>query len=288
MGTSTALARRVASSTVLFAAAGLSQHGPETAQARKVSPVYVAPDTSDTSPGEDSANVEDSDLRRLTAPELLRTFERPNASLALLATVLEELLLRREPKAASLIAGRLCRRDLAPAWRAALVQLAESVHATDPALRTTLAAGLKTSALLLRDRNDASADAPLWAAVRGLSGLVTAAQSEVFLLFLRPEDKLTTQQVALQALQGIAANAPEGEVPADVRSRLAEFTAGVLRADWLVSSERIALAANAYAAAQLAGVESRGVLSQRMRDLRLPLLERQAALVERRARGEVG
>lgn len=280
-----------AAAAATIAAAEPSKPASETVWGERTRSVQVVGDTSATAAAIWWASeIEDgSSVAAATSASLHRLLSSPVGALALRIDALGELATRRDPDLAEMIANRLGNSRLNPAWRVALVHCAESVACSGVELRASLAAGLFRSALVFRDEKGTWSDPPLWAAVRTLGGLIDASQTGVLLEFLSA-DRLPTRQVALQALQSILRrdSAAAAILPNEIRARVAGLAKLWLNADWLISGENIALAANAYCAAALACVPELEMLDQQLREVARPALERQIRLAKARAGVETG
>lgn len=111
-----------------------------------------------------------------------------------------ELVSRDDPGVAPYIADMLGTDNLSTETLGTLVIAAETAQSFEATVRESLKRGLFSAALRLRD---ASAERPLWAAIRRYASLVPMNEVQTLLTFLRDEDSLTTKQATLQAIQNI-------------------------------------------------------------------------------------
>lgn len=220
-------------------------------------------------PSISAASIGD-DRTWLTNPEATRLLiiqRAPEASLEMEA--IRALVTDDHSSAPGVLLGALRRSDLPPSARTELLLLAEQVRIPDPHQRAEMATALLTIARSLRDANEATADPPLWSALRRFGSLATPDLAPALADFLRPNDSATTRQAALLAIQSILEfrQATEGAETERLRLRLHELASKYLDPDWLVSGPNSALGLAAFVAAVLAQVSSAPSLARQMTTL---------------------
>ena len=180
---------------------------------------------------------------------------------------LQELVERKEPALESFLSKSLAEDNLEREWTFALIKAAELVEIVKEANRKRVCDALYQQALLLRDASDDASQSVLWAAIRRFASLVPIKNITEFLSFLRPRDRRTTRQMALQGLIHILTIEPLPINGQKVTDRVTSLAEKYLDSDWLISPENRVMAMNAFCAAALAGAPRLDLLTDRLLDL---------------------